>query len=111
MSPTDRLRSSPARFVFRSACTVFSQRCLVVFCQAPVALCFAENLRDPGPPNLLLPRPFARLRGPIGIVLLLEFTRIAINRLSRSQKRLGVGDALATVMGNSERFGRKGIDI
>jgi hypothetical protein len=24
----------------------------------------------------LLPRPFTRLRGPIGIVLLLEFTRI-----------------------------------
>jgi hypothetical protein len=62
-------------------------------------------------PICLLPRPFGRLRGPIGIVLLLEFTRIAINRFSRPQKSVGVGDALATVMGNSERFGRKGIDI
>ncbi len=57
----------------------------------------------------LLPRPFARLHGPIGIVLLLEFTRIDLNRLSRAQKRLGVGNALTTVMKNSERFGRKGV--
>ena len=37
----------PCSVFTRSAGTVFSA-CLVVFCQAPVTLCFAENFRDPG---------------------------------------------------------------
>ena len=43
--------------------------------------------------------------------LALEFTRIGINRFNRAQKRVGAGDPLATVMGNSERFSRKGVAV
>jgi len=45
--PSFRLRSSPARFFTRSAGMVFSA-CLVVFCQAPIGLCFAKNFPDSG---------------------------------------------------------------
>jgi len=43
--------------------------------------------------------------------LALEFTRIGINRFNRAQKRIGVSDPLATVMRNSERFGRKRVAV
>ena len=64
-----------------------------------------ENLRPP-------PNSKVCARDDHSNLVFLHFPRLSdLSLFFSAQKRLGVGDALATVMGNSERFGRKGVPV